>query len=131
MDDLSELKIIKSLPYKDPLKLKVHPLTGKKLSSKYYKWVKIFQDKLPIYSKKVYNELRQKLDQNDVLIFTAGTGVGKSIGIIPIIQRMYNYKKKILISEPRTVSIIGTSDRFRNWKRDSISSVRRSYGKHE
>jgi HrpA-like RNA helicase len=98
--------------YIDPLSLKSNPVTGRKFSDEYYNINNLLINdyKLPVLTRTIYNEFKTKLDNSDVLIIESTTGSGKSIGSAPIIQRIYNYKVKILISQPRTVNIESTAE---------------------
>jgi HrpA-like RNA helicase len=98
--------------YIDPLTLKTNPVTNRKFSDEYYDINNLLINdyKLPVLTETIYNEFKTKLSNSDVLIVESTTGSGKSIGSAPIIQRIYNYKVKILISQPRTVNIESTAE---------------------
>lgn len=89
----------------DPLSLKINPVTGIKYTKEYYAINRQLKD-LPILE--AYDELREKIDRADVLIIESATGSGKTICVTPMLERIYNYKKRILLSQPRTVNIVST-----------------------
>ena len=53
---------------------------------------------------------RVLLEENsDVLIIECATGAGKSVTTAPMLLRIYDYKKRILLSQPRTVTVESTA----------------------
>lgn len=93
------------MQYQDPEYIQTNVLTNKKLSQHYRDVIKIAKAKLPFYNPKVYSELRNKILLNDVLIIKGETGSGKSVVTPVLLARMFGKSKRMLISEPRTVSI--------------------------
>lgn len=61
--------------------------------------------KLPFYKPEVYDILKEKINKNQVLLIEGATGSGKSIVSPVLLTKIFDYKKKILISQPRTVNI--------------------------
>lgn len=100
------------MEYINPLDLEINPVTKKKFSEQYYEInnMLINDYKLPMLNEKIYNEFKSKMAKNDIIIVESTTGSGKSISSAPIIERIYDYKIKILISQPRTVNIESTAE---------------------
>jgi HrpA-like RNA helicase len=82
----------------------MNPLTNIKYSKEYYKLKKKLS-KLPIYQKENIKLFEKKLDKCNILILVSGTGSGKSIGSPILALKHYNYRRKIILTQPRTVNI--------------------------
>lgn len=98
----------------DPNGRKQNPLNKKKWTQKYKKlgkgdrgWSKL----------KVHNSINQKrffdaIKKNQIMIYTAGTGVGKSSQIPKLVLHYLNYKEKIVITQPRQLPVENNSNRM-------------------
>ena len=99
----------KTYSYVNPLDMKICPFTSKAFGERYYEVNKNFMEKNPIMKRENYDKIKDLLEKNDVIIVEAATGSGKSINLIPIIQRIYNYQRRILMSEPTIISVKKTA----------------------
>lgn len=99
-------------PWKDPLEYTHCPYDGNALGPDYYKWNRLWLERLPVLRREVYETIATKLSRADVLIIEAATGSGKSMGIVPTLCRMFNYEKRILLSEPITIAIEDTAKKL-------------------
>lgn len=81
----------------------INPITGKLYSNK-WKAIEEKSKSLPVAQPKVVSELKEKIFKNDILIFTASTGAGKSVRIPVEIARMFDYKANIAMTQPRTLN---------------------------
>ena len=83
-------------PYVDPLSLQINPVNGKPFSQEYYDFnnMLINEYKLPLFDREVYEEIKEKIQVNQVIVIESSTGSGKSIVFPALLQRMYDYKIK-------------------------------------
>jgi HrpA-like RNA helicase len=84
----------------------MNPLNNKKFSENYYK-IKKITSKFPI--NKESEKFIDKLIKNNIVILISGTGSGKSVSAPIIALKYYNYKRQIILTQPRTVNIISIS----------------------
>jgi HrpA-like RNA helicase len=93
----------------------MNPLTKRQYSKKYYETMKIINE-LPVSG--AIDEFTEKLKNSSVIVFESGTGSGKSVRIPVIAYEYYKYRKKIVLTQPRTVTITGIA----NFMRDQLDS---------
>jgi len=108
---------------KNPLKNKIgvldyygtkkNPLGNKPYSKKYKKLSKIWKN-YKIHTPATYKKFFNMLDKNQVIIFTAGTGVGKSTQVPKLVLHYLNYKENIICTQPRTMPTQSVSSRIAN-----------------
>lgn len=89
-------------PYKNPIEY--NEILGLRPTNLYYETNKKFS-RLPMLQQEVYDKLSANVQESNVIIIESATGSGKSIGIIPMLLRMYDYNVRILMSQPTTVNI--------------------------
>jgi HrpA-like RNA helicase len=61
-------------------------------------------DSLPASQPEVKTRLAKALDNSDFIIVKAETGAGKSVSIVPQILQHFNFKKKIICTQPRSIN---------------------------
>jgi HrpA-like RNA helicase len=77
-----------------------NPLTGKNYSNQYRNMAKQFWAKLPVYaeSKKIIDII----NNNQVILVSAGTGAGKSVIVPKLALHTTDYKGKVVMTLPKT-----------------------------
>jgi len=81
----------------------LNPLTGLPYSDK-YKELEEKSKELPVTRPEILAEFKQKLIENDVLIFMATTGAGKSVRVPIEAFKTFKYRANIGMTEPRTLN---------------------------
>lgn len=85
----------------------INPITAKLYSDEFKKFKKnekFFS--IPMFQPEIVTEFKEKFAGSDVLILEAQTGAGKSVVAPYHVADMYGFKKKIAMSEPRTVNAV-------------------------
>jgi len=84
----------------DPEGINNNPLTGEKYSDNYKKLAK-FWSNLPAYKR--VDEIIKTIHNNQVVVITSDTGTGKSVLIPKFALHVYNYKKNVVMTLPKTI----------------------------
>jgi HrpA-like RNA helicase len=85
------------------LKDNINPLNGLPFSEEYYE-IQAKISRLPAAKPEVQKKLTDLISKNDVIIIKAATGSGKSASIPSHILRMYDYKKKVIVTQPKSLN---------------------------
>lgn len=93
----------------DPLGKKENPLNNKSFSDQY----KTLQKKvksLPANQSKTVKEFFKKIDSSKIILLSGETGSGKSTQIPRYLLHYFNYKKRIICTQPRQLAVSNVSD---------------------
>lgn len=82
----------------DPTGINKNPLTGKKYSTDYIKYAKVWS-KLPAY--KTAKPIINDIINNQILLVVSGTGSGKTVLIPKYVLHAFNYDCKIAVTLPK------------------------------
>ena len=86
----------------------MNPFTHKKYGENYYELKKILS-KLPANGKLEKKKIEKTIKENYISILEMSTGAGKSATVPITIAKMYKFKKKIVMSQPRVLTTITLS----------------------
>ena len=99
----------------DPEGKDVNPFTGQPYENLYKNSIGTYAEaaeniwtKLPVY--KVRKEVIQDLHNNQVLLVTSGTGSGKTVAIPKYLSHVFDYKKRIIVSNPKRIPTLSAAE---------------------
>jgi len=87
-----------------PTTSKINPLNGLPYSENYYKLLEETKH-LPANQPEVIKKLHKALDESDFIIVDAGTGTGKGVVIVPEVLKYYDFKKRLITTEPSVINV--------------------------
>lgn len=98
----------------DPSGRKKNTLNGRKWTQKYKKLAKGERgwSKLKVHDLKNQKKFFNAIKKNQIMIYTAGTGVGKSSQIPKLVLHYLGYREKIIITQPRQLPVENNSNRM-------------------
>lgn len=94
----------KNIYSNETIKLSTEP---KPVSSTYSNLLKYISDKIVYLNK---DKIIETISQNQVILLTAGTGVGKTVLVPRIALHVFNYGEKVLCTIPKRMSTFLTAD---------------------
>lgn len=89
----------------------INPITSKLYTEEFKKFKqneKFFS--IPMFQPDIVSEFKKKFQESEILILEAQTGAGKSVVAPYHVAEMYGFRKKIAMSEPRTVNAINIAN---------------------
>jgi len=86
----------------------MNPITNRPYSKKYYE-LKQKLSKLPANSEKAKKLIKNTVETNDISILEMSTGAGKSATVPITIAELYNFRKTIVMSQPRVLTTMTLS----------------------
>lgn len=81
----------------------INPLNNLPFTSEYYELKKKI-DKLPASDPGIQKQLKDAVLNNDLIIISAETGAGKSVVVAPKVLEIFDFKKRVIITQPRSLN---------------------------
>lgn len=99
-------------PYQNLYKNEIFSFQGEKLPATYANYARSWSQ-LPVYAYR--DEITKSIQDNQITLVRAGTGVGKTVIIPKLALHAFNYKEKVITTIPKRLIAKSTAERDAKW----------------
>lgn len=99
-------------PYQNLYKNEIFSFQGEKLPATYANYARSWSQ-LPVYAYR--DEITKSIQDNQITLVRAGTGVGKTVIIPKLALHAFNYEEKVITTIPKRLIAKSTAERDAKW----------------